>query len=43
MIISLPGVYIMDDAASRFWDEYILKTTSYNVPERARRRVGPTC
>ena len=27
----------MDDAASRFRDKYILKTTSYNVPERARR------
>ena len=27
----------MDDAASRLCDEYILKTTSYNVPERARR------
>ncbi len=27
----------MDDAASRFWDKYILKTTSYNVPEGARR------
>ncbi len=27
----------MDDAASRFWDKYILKTTSYNVPESARR------
>ncbi len=27
----------MDDAASRFWDKYILKTASYNVPERARR------
>jgi hypothetical protein len=29
----LPGVHIMDDAASRFWDKYILKTT----PEGARR------
>ncbi len=27
----------MDDSASRFWDKYILKTTSYNVPEGARR------
>ncbi|VAW71528.1 Integron integrase IntIPac [hydrothermal vent metagenome] len=27
----------MDDDASRFWDKYILKTTSYNVPESARR------
>lgn len=27
----------MDDAASRFWDKYILKTTSYNVLESARR------
>ena len=27
----------MDDAASRFWDKYILKTAAYNVPERARR------
>ena len=27
----------MDDAASRFWGKYILKTTPYNVPERARR------
>jgi len=27
----------MDDVASRFWDKYILKTTSYNVPERERR------
>ena len=27
----------MDDAASRFWDKYILKTISYNVPEGARR------
>jgi len=27
----------MDDAASRFWDKYILKTVSYNVPEGARR------
>ena len=27
----------MDDAASRFRDKYILKTTSYNVPERTRR------
>ncbi len=37
MIIGLPGVYIKDDAASRFWDKYILKTMSHNVPERARR------
>ncbi len=29
----------MDDAASRFWDKYISKTTSYNVPEIARRWV----
>lgn len=27
----------MDDAASRFWDKYILKTGAYNVPEGARR------
>jgi len=27
----------MDDAASRFWDKYILKTASYNAPERTRR------
>ena len=27
----------MDDAVSRFRDKCILKTTSYNVPERARR------
>jgi len=27
----------MDDAASRFWDKYISKTISYNVPEGARR------
>ena len=27
----------MDDAASHFWDKYILKTAAYNVPERARR------
>ena len=26
----------MDDAASRFRGKYISKTTSYNVPERAR-------
>ena len=27
----------MDDSVSRFWDKYIEKTVSYNVPERARR------
>ncbi|MFQ5643753.1 MAG: integron integrase [Thiogranum sp.] len=27
----------MDDAASRFWDQYISKTATYNVPEGARR------
>lgn len=27
----------MDDAASLFWDKYILKTTAYNVAEGARR------
>jgi hypothetical protein len=32
----LPGVHIMDDTASRFRDQNILKTTSYNVPEGAR-------
>lgn len=26
----------MDDAVSRFWDNYLLKLISYNVPERAR-------
>ncbi len=29
----------MDDAASRFWDKYISKTTSYNGPGSARRWV----
>ncbi len=34
----------MDDAASRFWDKYILKTTTYNVPEARRRApLGMPC
>ena len=27
----------MDDSASRFWDKCISITSSYDVPERARR------
>ncbi len=27
----------MDGSASRFWDKYIPITSSYDVPERARR------
>ena len=27
----------MDDSISRFWEKYLSKTVSYQVPERARR------